>query len=89
MIFHFVCPRCHQEHAILDKGVFLSLTTERSVSFECPFTHETLLLYFTLKIELQKEYSPEDLRAAEEQASLTNHQWEMEEGSLDNKNTGK
>jgi len=89
MIFHFICPRCHQEHAILDKGVFLSLTTEKSVSFECPFTHETLLLLFTLKIELQKDFSRGELIAAEEAAALTEHQWKMEEEPHDNKDTSK
>ena len=89
MIYHFICPRCKQEHAILDRAVFLGLATGKGILFDCPLKHEQIILYFSMKIEVPTECNKDDLRTAEEEAESRNHQWKMEEDILGNKDTGR
>lgn len=74
-----MCPRCKQEHAIIDRAVFLGLTTGKGIAFECPITHEQIILFFTMKTVIPTECDKEELRVAEEDAEFRDYQWKADE----------
>jgi hypothetical protein len=71
------------DHAIMDRAVFISLSSGQTLKFECPMTHKLILLTFTAKIEKTTDFTKEELEIAQDADDLRNDQWNLEEGHKD------